>query len=58
MRGVAAVFLSLCLISTSAQTEDPGNAIDRGFLERCLGQVEELPAWDDGVGPAYHSVNK
>ena len=51
MRRIAAFLLACSLVGPVTPQEAGGKpAIDRAFLERCLGQVEEIPAWDAGTG--------
>ena len=51
MRKIIALVLACSLVGPVTPQEAGGKpAIDRAFLERCLGQVEEIPEWDAGTG--------
>ena len=51
MRKIIALVLVWSLSGPAIPQEGGGKpAIDRAFLERCLGQVEDIPYWDGGTG--------
>ena len=50
MRRIAALLLACFLCGPAYPQETDSPLVDRGFLERCLGEIEEFPMSDGGTG--------